>query len=151
MSSKYGYTTALKVKETMPELLKNVSDSDIDIKISDIEVMFNTKLKGRYVMPISGNIPEDIELATKWQSALVIVSNRFAGQPQLKPLIDQFYSNYKMLAGDVIREIVNGSYQNPDLTPQIKENLDIDLWGYPEDDFLHEKITSMRNEMDTWG
>lgn len=149
MSSKYGFATYLEVRGVAPSLLNNTSQIEIEDKISDIEILIITKLKTRYKMPPTV-IPDDINLATKWWTAKILIFTKFLGQVNYKSLVESFNRDFKEMAQDIIQEIKCGSYTNPDLESQNISETDYDFFGYPEDDTQDKIISNIINEVNSF-
>lgn len=144
MASKYGFATYLEVRGVFPSLLSNVSQIEIEDKLSDVEIIIITKLRPRYKMP-PVPIPDDINLATKWWTAKLIIFTKFVGQMNYKGLVESFSRDFKDTAQEIIQEIRSGLYNNPDLESQNIADTDFDFCGFPENDSQDEIVSSIIN------
>lgn len=146
MASLYEYVTKDDVKAVSQTVLRNISDAEIEAKISDSEVFINTCLNKRYVTPLT-TIPDDIKLACKWMTAQLLITEKYSVQANTSGLIEAFKKQFYETAYSIIKELRNGSYRNPNLIAQSKENTNVVNWGYPEDQDVK---TSYENMKDNW-
>lgn len=149
MASLYEYATKEDVKG-VSSLLKNISDAEIEAKISDQEVIINSWLNKRYVTPLSF-IPDDIKLAVKYMTANTLIVEKYTTQANTGVLIESFKKQFYETAYSIIKELRNGSYKNPNLTPQPKENTNVSSWGYPEDQDLRTAYDNLQSNWKTVG